>query len=72
MKKGGPSKRGQHPKHHGCVAADFVIRGDIPKEYQVDIFKEAKSYKSKVRFSNGAQKDDRKPDVRGMAIMVLG
>jgi hypothetical protein len=72
MKKGDPTKRGQHAKRHGCVTADFVIRDDIPKEYRLGIFKEAKSYKAKVRFSNGSQQDDKKPDIRGMAIMVLG
>lgn len=73
MKKGDPTKRGQHGKHHGCVEAEFIVRGDIPKEYQLGIFKDAnKSYKAKVRFSNGAQKDDREKDIHGMAIMVLG
>jgi len=71
MKNTDPTKRGQHAKHHGCVEAKFVVRGDIPKEYQVGLFKEARSYKAKVRFSNGRQKDDRERDVHGMAIKVL-
>src|SRR5688572_16937377 len=30
-----PTKRGQHPKHHGCVEATFIVREDIPEEYRV-------------------------------------
>jgi catalase len=72
MKNTDPTKRGQHAKGHGCVEAEFAVRGDIPKEYQLGIFKEAKTYKAKIRFSNGLQMDDTKPDVRGMAVKVMG
>ncbi|MGH8548597.1 MAG: catalase family protein [Burkholderiales bacterium] len=65
-------RRGQHAKHHGCVEAEIVVRGDIPRKFQVGLFKEAKSYKAKVRFSNGGQRDDTQPDAHGMAIKVLG
>ena len=35
-----PDRRGQHPKHHGCVDAEFVVRGDIPDVYRIGIFNE--------------------------------
>ena len=72
MMKTDPTRRGQHPKHHGCVDAEFVVRGDIPAAYRVGIFKEPATYTAQVRFSNGGQKDDSQPDVHGMAVKVLG
>jgi len=72
MMKTGPTVRGQHPKHHGCVDAEFVVRADIPAAYRVGVFKDPATYSAKVRLSNGAQKDDSQPDVHGMAVKVLG
>jgi hypothetical protein len=72
MMKTDPTVRGQHPKHHGCVDAEFVVRDDIPAAYRVGIFKDPATYDAKVRFSNGAQDDDPNPDIHGMAVKVLG
>jgi hypothetical protein len=72
MKKTDPTRRGQHPKHHGCVDAEFVVRGDTPDAYRIGIFKEPAIYLAKVRWSNGGERDDMKPDVHGMAVKVLG
>jgi hypothetical protein len=72
MMKKDATRRGQHPKHHGCTDAEFVVRGDIPDGYKVGIFKEAATYRAKVRWSNGGESDDSKPDVHGMAVKVLG
>lgn len=67
-----PTKRGQHPKHHGCVDAKFVVRDDIPAEYRAGVFKSPATFAAKVRFSNGAEKlTDVNPDVHGMAIKLL-
>ena len=66
-----PIKRGQHAKHHGCVVAEFLVRGDIPQVYKVGLFAEPKSYQAVVRWSNGASADDTTPDVHGMAVKVL-
>src|SRR5947209_3988175 len=71
MRHADPKKRGQHPKSHGCVEAEFIVRGDIPEKYRIGIFKEPKSYKAKIRYSNGASADDTKPDVHGMAVKVF-
>ena len=27
-----PVRRGQHPKHHGCVRAEFIVQPDLPEE----------------------------------------
>lgn len=72
MIKTDPTRRGQHPKHHGCVDAEFVVRNDIPAAYRIGIFREQATYNAQVRFSNGAQADDSQPDVHGMAVKVLG
>ena len=72
MMKTDPTVRGQHPKHHGCVDAEFIVRDDIPAAYRVGIFKDPATYSAKVRLSNGGQKDDSQPDVHGMAVKVLG
>lgn len=66
-----PDKRGQHLKAHGCVEAEFLVRDDIPEEYRLGLFKEARSYRAKIRFSNGSSMDDTTPDVHGMAVKVL-
>jgi len=66
-------KRAQHPKHHGCVDEEFIVRDDVPAAYRVGLFKDAKTFKAKVRFSNGKQQEnDRNPDVHGMAIKGFG
>ncbi len=67
-----PVKRGQHPKHHGCVRAEFIVPAGLPPRYQVGLFREPKTYPAWIRFSNGAQTDDRKPDAHGMAIKLMG
>lgn len=68
----GNAKRGQHAKHHGCVTATFTLREDIPEHLRHGIFAESGSFDALIRFSNGKQKDDRKPDAHGMAIKLLG
>jgi hypothetical protein len=67
-----PKKRGQHPKQHGCVDAEFLVRADIPQKYKAGLFSESKTYKAVVRWSNGASDDDTVADVHGMAVKVLG
>lgn len=70
-KKDGVFKRGQHGKHHGCVSATFRILDDLPKDLAIGLFAKASNYECHVRFSNGRQADDRKPDAHGMAIKLL-
>lgn len=71
-RSGGVVKRGQHGKHHGLARGVFRVRDDVPEELARGVFQPGVSWDCLVRFSNGGQVDDRQPDVRGMAIKLLG
>ena len=66
-----PVPRGQHPKHHGCVVAEFIVEPDLPAELRHGLFREPRTYTALIRFSNGKETDDRKGDIHGMAIKLL-
>lgn len=70
----GPARRDAHPKAHGCMQAEFRVLQKLPKEFQIGLFKEAKSYPAWIRYSNSAPKaqDDSVGDGRGMAIKLMG
>src|SRR4051794_9420109 len=69
---GKPVRRGQHPKGHGHVVAEWIVETDLPPELRHGLFREARSFPALIRFSNGRSWDDRKGDIHGMAIKVLG
>src|SRR5262249_50680255 len=69
---GRPVRRGQHPKHHACVRARFVVEPSLAPGYRSGLFQPGKVYDAWVRFSNGVQTDDRKPDAHGMAVKLVG
>lgn len=71
--------RESHPKHHGCVRAEFVVEPDLPEDLRVGVFAKATTYSAWIRFSNasglgrdGRFRPDSRRDVRGMAIKLLG
>lgn len=69
----GDARRDAHPKAHGCVAADFEVKDDIPAAVAHGVFQPGAHYRAKVRFSNGspnASGDDITGDTRGMAIKL--
>ena len=68
-----PVQRQQHPKSHGCVKAEFIVK-NVPEECKFGIFREPHRYPAFVRFSNGSMKaqPDSEVDVRGMTIKLLG
>ena len=68
----GQARRAQHAKHHGCVTATFVVRGDAPIDLREGLFAAGGHYPAYIRFSNGRRRDDRRPDAHGMAIKLLG
>lgn len=73
--KNGKTRRGVHPKTHGCYEAKMVIEDDIPEKDQVGIFVPGKEYKTFLRFSNGGPRPgnvDSEADTRGIGIKVLG
>ena len=65
-----PVPRDQHPKQHGCVRAKFVIRRGLEENLRKGLFEEERAYDAWIRFSNGAQRDDTRPDVHGMAVKL--
>lgn len=70
---GGPS-RALHAKGIAGVRAELVVPPGVPPAARVGIFATPGTYRAYVRFSNGSalHQPDAKPDVRGMAVKVLG
>ncbi|MCC6574853.1 MAG: catalase family protein [Planctomycetes bacterium] len=66
-----PVRRGQHPKHHGCVRAEFIVEPDLPAEFRHGLFASPRRYDALIRFSNGESRDDRRADAHGMAIKLF-
>jgi hypothetical protein len=68
-----PVPRAQHPKHHGCVRAEFVIANEIPSGFKFGVFSEAgKTFPAWIRFSNARKQDDRESGGHGMAVKLMG
>ena len=67
-------KRALHAKPNFLARASFEVKGDLPQTHRVGLFSEPKTYEAVVRFSNGgpAALNDKKPDVRGIGVKVLG
>ncbi len=69
-----PATRGLHAKANAGVEAEFRVLADLPAPARAGVFARPQTYRAYVRFSNGmghAQSDAR-PDVRGVAIKVVG
>lgn len=66
-----PVRRDQHPKHHGAVRAEFIVESGLPADLARGVFASPRSFGAWIRFSNGLQLDDRKPDAHGMAIKIM-
>jgi hypothetical protein len=71
--------RESHPKHHGCVQAEFIVEPSLPEDLRVGVFAKAQTYSAWIRFSNanglqsdGTYRPDIKRDVRGAAIKLMG
>ncbi len=68
-----PGLRGQHPKSHGVVWAEFTVEPNLPSDLSVGVFKEpGKTFPAWIRFSNARGDDDSKNGVHGMAIKLMG
>lgn len=63
--------RAQHGRSHGCVAATFTVRDNLPEHLRHGLFAQPDCYQAAIRFSNGAHLDDRKPDAHGMAVKLF-
>jgi hypothetical protein len=66
--------RALHRKQHLGLAARFEVLSDLPPHARHGLFATPKSYDAWVRLSNGGsdKKPDKVPDVRGLAIKILG
>ena len=66
--------RDAHPKMHGCVRGEFSVETDLPSELSIGVFKQSRAFPVWVRFSNqnGTVSPDSKPDIRGVAIKLMG
>jgi hypothetical protein len=73
-KKLGGLNRALHAKPNLAARATFEVLAGLPEHARAGLFSEPKRYEAVVRFSNGspAHQHDKKPDVRGMAVKVMG
>lgn len=69
-----PPARALHAKGMPGMEATFTVHADLPQAVRIGLFAEPGSYRAFVRFSNGsgAHQHDRKPDIRGVAVKILG
>jgi catalase len=74
QKARGGKMRALHAKQHVGLKAEVEVLADLPEHLRVGPFKESKKYDAYVRFSNGSgtKLGDDKPDVRAIAIKILG
>lgn len=65
--------RDTHPKSNGLVRAEFIVPDGLPDELRVGIFKEPRTFKAWIRFSNAVDSvsSDREKDFRGIAIKLF-
>ena len=70
----GRMHRDVHVKMHCLVKAEFIVEPNLPEAFRIGVFAEPRTYKALIRFSNsdGGVKPDKKRDIRGMAIKLLG
>jgi hypothetical protein len=71
---GRPAERALHAKANAGLSAELRVRDDVPAALRVGIFGKAGTYRAYARYSNGSggHADDRKGDVRGLAVKVVG
>ena len=70
----GGGDRGLHAKGHAGLLARVTVDEGLADYARQGLFARPGTYKAYVRFSNGGpdRKPDRIPDVRGMAVKILG
>jgi hypothetical protein len=70
----GPVARALHAKGQLGLEATFTVLPDLPAHARAGLFAAPAKFRACVRYSNGsgARQHDRKPDVRGIAVKVLG
>lgn len=71
---GGKVERALHAKGQLGLEAEFQVLPNLPAEARQGLFTAPAMFRAYVRFSNGVGtiQPDRKPDVRGIAVKVVG
>lgn len=74
LAKSGRPHRALHAKILAGARAELTVLPNLPEHARIGLFATPKTYPAWVRFSNGgsAIKDDRKADIRGLAIKLIG
>lgn len=72
-RRGQDKERPVFQKPHGFAYAKFVVAGDLPPEFRVGVFAEARSYQAWLRFSSDTPSDpgDQAKNTLGFAIKLL-
>lgn len=72
--RGGTPSRALHAKGHVGAQGELIVSPGLPEALRVAVFAEPRSWPVYVRFSNGSgqHQHDRTPDVRGMALKLVG
>jgi hypothetical protein len=72
--RGGRPGRALHAKGQLGLEGTFEVLPDLPEHARVALFARPATYRTYVRFSNGAgrRQADRKGDVRGVALKLVG
>lgn len=70
----GAASRALHAKGVAGVEATFTVLPDLPEHARQGLFASPRTYRAYVRYSNGSphRQSDAKPDVRGIAIKIVG
>ncbi|HEY0097607.1 MAG TPA: catalase family protein [Pyrinomonadaceae bacterium] len=70
----GVTFRDVHVKGHAGVRAEFIVEPNLPEEFRVGVFREARTFPAWIRFSNSSQDPavDIKDDIRGFALKLMG
>jgi hypothetical protein len=72
--RGGTVDRALHAKGQLGVRGEFTVLPNLPEHARAGLFASPQSFRAIVRYSNGSgsRQDDRKADVRGIAVKLLG
>lgn len=72
--KRGKRQRALHAKPNVVAKGRFEVHAGLPEHLRVGLFAAPRGYDAVVRFSNGGAhvRADKKPDVRGLAVKLLG
>lgn len=68
----GVRRRFNQARATACVDAEFTVPEGLAPAHRVGLFASPRTYRAWIRFANATSSTDREPDVRGLALRVLG